>query len=125
MKLGNLLTEGRSGNWWITPAAKPVFLGDSGHEDYMADNGLQYASAFYKGYIRAITTTTGADFMFAPKRVSKKTLKAMAPLIVNKKVVHVDPVNMTSKTKYTYDYSILKNPKPKMTPEEFEKVFLQ
>ena len=119
MKLSNLLTEGRTGNWWIPPAAKPVFLGDSGHEDYMADNGLQYASAFYKGYIRAVTTTAGADFMFAPKRVSKKTLKAMAPLIVNKKTVHVDPVKMTSKTKYTYDY------KPKMTPQEFEKVYLQ
>ena len=119
MKLGNLLTEVRTGNWWITPAGKPVFLGDSGHENYMADHGLGYASAFYKGYIRATISTAGADFMFAPKKVSKKTLRAMAPLVVNKKVIHVDPIKMTSKTKYTYDY------KPKMTPEEFDIEYLQ
>ena len=119
VKLKNLLTEGRTGNWWITPAAKPVFLGTSGHEDYLADNGLQYASAYDKGYIRAYTSVANADFMFAPKRVSKKALRATAPLIVNKKVVHVDPVKMASKTKYTYDY------KPKMTPEEFDKEYLQ
>tara|TARA_B100001964_G_C13908937_1_gene454999 strand:+ start:36 stop:167 length:132 start_codon:yes stop_codon:yes gene_type:complete len=43
----------------------------------------------------------------------------MAPLIVNKKTIHVDPIKMTSKTNYTYDY------KPPMTPEEFEKAYLQ
>lgn len=117
MKLSTLL-EAKEGNWWITPQGRPVFLGRGGHEDYMADNGLSYASAFRKGYIRAVTSMGTADFMFAPKNVTKKARMAMRPIAGNSKEIHVDPVKMISKDKYTYDYT------PKMTLDQFKERFL-
>ena len=122
MKLSNLLTEGKNGNWWIETNGKPKFLGDSGHEDYLADNGMSsggYATAFNKGYIRAVTTSDSADFMYAPDKTSDKATRGMLPLVVNKKIIHVDPVKMTNKEKYTYIYT------KKMTPEQFKEIFVK
>jgi|TARA_Y100000296_G_scaffold81553_1_gene108912 hypothetical protein len=78
MKLADVLGEGFGGvtNYWITPQGKAVKTG--GHEDYLADHGMSYGSAYEKGYIRVAVTDSNkvpsAEWGLKASPAARKTL---------------------------------------------------
>ena len=99
MKLKDILIlEGMytSTQYWILPNGKVKKM-SSGHEEYLADEGLSYETAFEGGHIRlAVTDDDGHPSAEWSKEASPAAKKALGKIVKKTDTLYYDKVAMTS-----------------------------
>ena len=99
MKLkGILIREGMytTTQYWILPSGKVKKM-SSGHEGYLADEGLSYETAFEGGHIRlAITDGDGQPSAEWSKKASASAKKALGKIVKKTDTLYYDIVAMSS-----------------------------
>ena len=99
MKLkGILIREGMytTTQYWILPSGKVKKM-SSGHEGYLADEGLSYETAFEGGHIRlAITDGDGQPSAEWSKKASAPAKKALGKIVKKTDTLYYDIVAMSS-----------------------------
>ena len=99
MKLkGILILEGMytSTQYWILPSGKVKKM-SSGHEGYLADEGLSYETAFEGGHIRlAITDNDGQPSAEWSKQATPAAKKALGKIVKKTDALYYDVVAMSS-----------------------------
>ena len=99
MKLkGILIREGMytTTQYWILPSGKVKKM-SSGHEGYLADEGLSYETAFEGGHIRlAITDNDGQPSAEWSKQATPAAKKALGKIVKKTDAHYYDVVAMSS-----------------------------
>ena len=99
MKLKDILIrEGMytSTQYWILPSGKVKKM-SSGHEGYLADEGLSYETAFEGGHIRlAITDNDGQPSAEWSKQATPAAKKALGKIVKKTDALYYDVVAMSS-----------------------------
>jgi hypothetical protein len=82
--------------YWILPSGKVKKM-SSGHEGYLADEGLSYETAFEGGHIRlAITDDDGHPSAEWSKEATPAAKKALGKIVKKTDTLYYDKVAMTS-----------------------------
>ena len=82
--------------YWILPSGKVKKM-SSGHEGYLADEGLSYETAFKGGHIRlAITDDDGHPSAEWSKEATPAAKKALGKIVKKTDTLYYDKVAMTS-----------------------------
>ena len=99
MKLkGILILEGMytTTQYWILPSGKVKKM-SSGHEGYLADEGLSYETAFKGGHIRlSISDREGTPAAEWSKEASTPAKKALGKIVKKTNALYYDVVAMSS-----------------------------
>ena len=99
MKLkGILILEGMytTTQYWILPSGKVKKM-SSGHEGYLADEGLSYETAFEGGHIRlSISDRAGTVAAEWSKEASAPAKKALGKIVKKTDALYYDIVAMSS-----------------------------
>ena len=99
MKLkGILIREGMytTTQYWILPSGKVKKM-SSGHEGYLADEGLSYETAFKGGHIRlSVSDRAGNPAAEWSKEASAPAKKALGKIVKKTDALYYDVVAMTS-----------------------------
>ena len=99
MKLkGILIREGMytTTQYWILPSGKVKKM-SSGHEGYLADEGLSYETAFEGGHTRlAITDNDGQPSAEWSKQATPAAKKALGKIVKKTDALYYDIVAMSS-----------------------------
>ena len=82
--------------YWILPSGKVKKM-SSGHEGYLADEGLSYETAFEGGHIRlAITDNDGQPSAEWSKQATPAAKKALGKIVKKTDALYYDVVAMSS-----------------------------
>tara|TARA_Y100000034_G_scaffold44805_1_gene55070 strand:+ start:102 stop:467 length:366 start_codon:yes stop_codon:yes gene_type:complete len=97
MKLRSILEAMYSTTqYWILPSGKVKKM-RSGHEEYLADEGLSYETAFKGGYIRlAVDDSDGTPSAEWSKEATPAAKKALGKIVKKTNTLYYDKVAMTS-----------------------------
>jgi hypothetical protein len=99
MKLkGILILEGMytTTQYWILPSGKVKKM-SSGHENYLADEGLSYETAFEGGHIRlSITDRDGIPAAEWSKEATPAAKKALGRVVKKADTLYYDKVEIPS-----------------------------
>ena len=93
-----LIREGMytSTQYWILPSGKVKKM-SSGHEGYLADEGLSYETAFKGGYIRlAVDDSDGTPSAEWSKEATPAAKKALGKIVKKTNTLYYDKVVLTS-----------------------------